>query len=230
MTVEFDAYVDEYDTQHRASIRLSGEDPGYFAEYKVRELRRLATLWGMNAPAVIDFGSGIGNSLPAFRAHFPIHHVTQADVSEKSLARARLIHGGKEPQLVIKQNRVPVPDGAFDLAFVACVLHHISEAEHDAVLRELRRVVRRGGRVVIFEHNPKNPLTRYAVANCPFDRGAVLIESRKMVRRLEDAGWQTPHTQFHIFVPGVLRALRPVERWLRWCPLGAQYTVHAVAP
>lgn len=230
MAAEFDAYVDEYDAQHRASIRLSGEDPAYFAEYKVQELRRLATLEGMDAPTVIDFGSGLGNSIPAFRRHFPASHVTQADVSKESLACARRLHGGREPQLLIKENRIPVPDGAYDLAFVACVFHHIPEAEHGAVLRELRRVVRPGGRVVIFEHNPFNPLTRHAVANCPFDRDAVLIDARTMTRRLRDAGWKAPCAQFHVFVPSILRALRRVEPWLRWCPIGAQYAAHAVAP
>ena len=30
---EFDAYVDEYDAQHAQSVKLSGEDPEFFAEY-----------------------------------------------------------------------------------------------------------------------------------------------------------------------------------------------------
>ena len=34
--VEFDRYAGSYEILHAQNIRLSGEDPNYFAEYKVR--------------------------------------------------------------------------------------------------------------------------------------------------------------------------------------------------
>ena len=127
----------DYDRQHRQSIRLSGEEPGFFAEQKVRELRRLATGWGMAAPRILDFGAGQGNSLPAFRRHFGAGAVTLADVSGESLAAARRRHGGEERQLLIEGPRLDAPDGSFDLVFAACVLHHVPEDEHHGWLGEL---------------------------------------------------------------------------------------------
>ena len=35
---EFDKFADEYRALHAANIRLSGEDPEYFAEYKIIDI------------------------------------------------------------------------------------------------------------------------------------------------------------------------------------------------
>ncbi|MBO9444108.1 class I SAM-dependent methyltransferase [Phaeobacter italicus] len=227
---EFDAYVEDYDRQHRESIKASGEDPGYFAEYKIKELKRLSDTWAMNSPSVVDFGSGMGNSLPALREYFATSEIFTADVSERSLEAARKLHGGSEQQLLIADSRIPADDGAFDLAFTACVFHHIPADQHVQWLSEIRRVTRPGGRLVLFEHNPLNPLTRDAVRKCPFDVNAVLISANEMRRRFLKAGWRAPKINYHIFFPRSLAKLRPLENHLRWCAFGGQYSCQAIAP
>lgn len=229
LDAEFDTYVSDYERQHADSIRLSGEGPGYFADYKIRVLKRLADAWGLSAPEILDFGSGMGMSLPAFRRYFPDRAVVTADVSSKSLAAARDRHGALEEQLLITGNRIPAENDRFDICFTACVFHHISEDEHHHWLRELRRITRPGGRMVIFEHNPFNPLTRHAVRNCPFDENAVLIGARDMRTRMQAAGWHDPRTSYHVFFPRALAALRRFEPRLQWCPLGGQYACSATA-
>lgn len=230
LDAEFDAYVAHYADQHRQSIKLSGESPDYFADYKVRELARLAAIWQHDAPDVLDFGSGMGNSLPAFRKYFQCKPTTSCDVSRQSLKAAVELHGAGEPQLLIADGRIPADNDSFDLVFTACVFHHIPEAEHIGWLSELRRVTRSGGHIVVFEHNPFNPLTRHAVRNCPFDENAVLITPRALRGRLRAAGWSLPTTDYHVFFPGALACLRPLEAHLRWCGLGAQYACDAVNP
>lgn len=228
LDAEFDAYVSQYADQHSQSIKLSGEGPDYFAEYKIRELARLAESWGYSQPDILDFGSGIGNSLPFFRSYFPNNPVTSSDVSGESLKAARDLHGGDEAQLLIADGALPAQENSFDIVFTACVFHHIPEAEHLDWLAELRRVTRAGGRIVIFEHNPFNPLTQHAVRTCPFDENAVLITPRQMRKRLGAAGWGAPQTDYHVFFPAALARLRPLEAKLRWCGIGAQYAAHAV--
>lgn len=82
----------------------------------------------------------------------------------------------------------------------------------------------------MFEHNPFNPLTRHAVNTCPFDANARLISARQMRRRFHDAGFDVASIRYRIFFPGCLRRLRPLERLLTWCPLGAQYAVVGRVP
>lgn len=230
MSHEFDEYVDDYAEQHRQSIRLSGEAPDFFAAYKIRELRKMVDRWGYENPSILDFGSGIGNSVPAFRSHFPQSVVTQSDLSQDSLARARDIHGGTEPQVAISEDGIPVDDASFDMVFTACVFHHIPHDLHHFWLSELKRVTRPGGRLVIFEHNPWNPLTLHAVRNCPFDVNAHLINAPTMAKRLRAAGWDSVETNFHVFFPAALRRLRVLDPALGWLPLGGQYSSAGRAP
>ena len=70
-TTEFDRFADEYHEQHRANIAITGEAPEYFAEYKIKVVRDLARARHLAADRVLDFGSGIGNSIPHFRRHMP---------------------------------------------------------------------------------------------------------------------------------------------------------------
>jgi hypothetical protein len=84
-----------------------------------------------------------------------------------------------------------------------------------------------GGMLSVFEHNPLNPLTVYAVQACPFDDNAVLIRAGAMRARLRQAGFEVPSLRYRIFFPHALRGLRPLERRLTRLPLGAQYHVFA---
>ena len=54
-------------------------------------------------------------------------------------------------------------------------MHHIKKKDRRRILRELFRVLKPSGRLVIFEHNTLNPVTRKLVNECPFDVDAILI-------------------------------------------------------
>ncbi|SHK09054.1 Ubiquinone/menaquinone biosynthesis C-methylase UbiE [Roseomonas rosea] len=228
---EFDSVADEYDAQHRANIAITGEDPAFFSEYKIAALRGIAADYGVSVGRILDFGSGIGNSIPFFRQYFPEARLTCTDTSARSLemSRERFPEGSEEYALV-EGDAVPAPDATADLAFSACVFHHIPHEEHVHWLRELRRATRPGGLVSIFEHNPLNPLTVRAVNTCPFDANAKLIRARQLKHRLEEAGWREVSLRYHVFFPHALAALRPLEARLAWFPLGAQYSASARRP
>jgi SAM-dependent methyltransferase len=222
---EFDKFAEEYLATHTDNLRISGEAPDYFARYKLDELRRLWTAKGLDEPAaVLDFGCGIGASLPHLHAAFPGARLTGLDVSEKSLEIAAARFPGVAELVRYDGAAVPLPDASQDLVFSACVFHHIGADEHVRLFAELRRVLRPGGRLVIFEHNPVNPVTRYIVATCPFDENAVLIPAPTLARRQREAGFSHGvETRYTGFFPGPLRALRPIEPMLAPLPVGAQY-------
>jgi SAM-dependent methyltransferase len=227
---EFDKFAAEYRELHAANIKLSGEDPEYFAEYKIVDV---AAEYGRAHdarpahPAVLDFGAGVGYSIPFFARHLPDARVTCLDVSQKSLDIGASKYSAQADFRHFDGARIPGDDERFDIALASCVFHHIRHAEHVGLLQEIRRVLKKDGLLFIFEHNPLNPLTRYAVNACEFDEHARLITAGSMRRRVRAAGFAGARTRYRIFFPRVLRRLRPLEPCLTWLPLGAQYYVVA---
>lgn len=226
---EFDVIAADYEAQHRASIRLSGEETGFFARYKARDARNLTRAAGIEPARILDFGSGIGNAVAPLREAFPAATLTCLDVSEASLALSRRRHGDTPDYCLYDGETLPGDLGQFDLVFVACVFHHIPAAAHVPLLAQLRAALSPGGMMVLFEHNPLNPLTRRAVAACPFDANAVLIGARRMRERFAAAGFTGVAADYRLFFPAPLAALRPLESLMTWLPLGAQYRIVARA-
>jgi ubiquinone/menaquinone biosynthesis C-methylase UbiE len=224
---EFDKFADEYRATHANNIRVSGESPEFFAAYKVRDVANVVagSEPSSDTLAILDFGGGIGTSVPHFHERFPNARLVCLDVSRKSLRIASELHGGKADFLQFDGSRLPFPDGCFDIAFAACVFHHIGDDEHVHLLKELHRVVKTGGQLFVFEHNPFNPLTVHAVNTCPFDENAKLISGATMAERFRRAGFFETVLRYRIFFPRALAMLRPFERYMTKIPMGAQYYV-----
>ncbi|HUF27903.1 MAG TPA: class I SAM-dependent methyltransferase [Gemmatimonadaceae bacterium] len=223
----FDQYARDYSATVDDAIKASGENAEFFAACKVDIIR--ARL-GASAPSkVLDFGCGVGLGTRALAEAFRGSTVVGFDPSEDSIAAAtarcadlantRFV-GGDAP-------RLPMPDGSFDLVFAACVFHHIERADHLHWMREIGRLLRPGGSLFLFEHNPYNPLTRRVVATCPFDEGVQLLRPAYTHRMLQRARLAAVRPQYYFFFPHALRALRRFEPALRWLPLGGQYFVQA---
>jgi ubiquinone/menaquinone biosynthesis C-methylase UbiE len=222
---EFDKFADEYRQLHAKNIAVSGENPDFFAEYKIRDL---VTYLGAKFPEdlrILDFGAGIGTSVPWFAKHLPAARLTCVDVSRKSLEIGQRQHGECADFVYFEGETLPFKEESFDVAFAACVFHHIEHKKHVRLLLELNRVLVPGGRLIVFEHNPLNPLTIHAVNACPFDENAVLIRSSDLANIFKEAGFSQCIRRYRIFFPGFARALRPLESYLAWLPLGAQYFV-----
>jgi SAM-dependent methyltransferase len=228
--VHFDQVADEYYALHARNIRYSGESPEFFAEYKVKDVAAVMADAAQKPLQILDFGAGVGNSLPYWRRYFPKSAIVGADVSSRSLALAVQRFPGLAAPVVFDGERLPFGDASFDAAFAANVFHHIDPSEHDKHLRDLFRVLRPGGIFFLFEHNPSNPLTVHAVDTCEFDRDAQLVPPRSARRRLRSAGFDPIEIRYRIFFPHFVRALRPLEKFLTALPLGAQYCAIARRP
>jgi SAM-dependent methyltransferase len=230
LEAEFDRFAAEYREQHARSIRLSGESPDYFAKYKIDDVAATLARAGTMPNRILDFGGGVGNSLPFLRAAFPQSEIVLLDPSKDSLDIARKRFPDQARLQTFDGVSIPFDDGEFDLAFAACVFHHIPAERHVELLSEIERVLAPGGSFFLFEHNPLNPLTLHAVRNCAFDENAVLITSGRMRQEMRAAGFPRSRIAYRIFFPRALAALRPLERILTGIPLGAQYFVHATKP
>jgi len=227
---EFDKFADEYEATYARSLAVSGEGAEFFSEYKVRDIAREYDRHcsaAMASPRVLDFGSGNGASVPFVRRHLPRAQLTCVDVSRRSLSLAKKRFPSLAEYVPFDGAHIPFPEDHFDIAFAACVFHHIAPTEHISLFKELRRILRSGGNLFVFEHNPYNPLTTYIVNSCPFDNNAQLIRGATMKQRLEAAGFASVKIRYRIFFPHALRILRPLETALAWLPLGGQYYVLA---
>ena len=91
---EFDKFAEEYLKLHSQNIRITGEDPEYFAEYKIRDLKRVCFELEVLPGKILDFGTGVGNIIPFIVKYFNGTKVHCVDVSKKSLALARNRFGG----------------------------------------------------------------------------------------------------------------------------------------
>ena len=227
---EFDTFAEAYIATHQANIRISGETPDYFARSKVQTVRRRWDRRGGGEPeAILDFGAGIGNAWPWLAAAFPSARLVGLDVSGKSLDVATRRFPGAAEAMLYDGRDIPLEPGRFDLIFSACVFHHIPVEEHVALFAQLRRLLRPGGLMTIFEHNPVNPVTRYIVATCPFDERAVLIPAGVLKRRQLQAGFKRVELAYTGFFPHALAVLRPMEQLMSAAPFGAQYVTTAQA-
>ena len=222
---EFDTHSRIYRDQHQASVNFGGIELDYFAEYKAQVAKSVCEQIGISPATIMDFGAGIGNAVKPLRSAFPDAQLKCVDVSEDSLQQCSALNVTNSSVHVYDGHHIPVPNGSVDLAFAACVFHHIPADDHIRILAEIRRCLSPNGVLVLFEHNPINPLTRLAVARCPFDENAVLINAWTMKQRFVDAGFSRTKSRYRIFFPGFLSKLRGFESWLEPIPLGGQYYV-----
>ena len=221
MTAAFDPYGPDYDAVVQDSIAFSGLDHALFVRAKVALLARLfARHFGVERPALLDVGCGIG------LMHEGLGPITRSvagtDVSAQSLARA----GREHPQVEYRPQGdgvLPWPDDTFDVTLAVCVLHHVPPSQRAGLLTQMRRVTRPSGLVIAIEHNPLNPLTRLAVARCPFDHDAELLGARTARGLLRSAGLEDVRSRYFLVFPAVHRILSGIEERIGCLPIGAQY-------
>lgn len=222
---EFDSWKDNYMNVVEDSIAFIGKDVDFFAKIKADWLLQMtASLGPVERLKVLDVGAGIG----LMDLHLkPIGELHGCDVSSGSLELASLLNEGVH-YAVCEEDRLPYPDGCFDLTFAVCVMHHVQRSQWSAFLAEMKRVTKPEGRIVIMEHNPWNPLTRLAVSRCELDRNAELLSHRELRAVMKKAGLIPDRGDYIVFFPFEHRLFRKIERWLSWLPLGAQYAQSAL--
>lgn len=112
---------------------------------------------------------------------------------------AKVAHGrAARPELrfhVAGAEALPFPDGAFDRALALFAFHHF--ADQARALRELRRVLRPGGRVVLQEADPARGLGKRLAwfEQRVLRNGARFVRPSQLVAMLREAGFADVHTQ-----------------------------------
>lgn len=221
MASAFDQYDKSYEKVVQDSISFSGLKHDFFLEAKVWRLADLFQRhFGERRPRLADIGCGIG---AMHRMLAPIcASIAGSDPSADCIAQAKCANPSVEYTQAEGQ-ALPWADNSFDVALAVCVFHHIAPGARPALIADMGRVVRAGGLVVIIEHNPWNPLTRLAVARCPFDHDAVLLDWREAQTLLASGGIVKPGSEHFLLLPLAAGSAVAIERSLRGLPFGAQY-------
>lgn len=220
---EFDQYSKKYNSLVDEAVGVTGFDTGHFVTAKLEKLRKLFP--GLaHAPAnFLDFGCGTGNLYEHFHDYFPAASYVGTDLSDEMVRQAQSKFPNSNAFFEIhsagwKQSR-------FDIIFASCVFHHIPPPRHKKILKELSDLLTGRGKLILWEHNPLNPFTRWIVHQCPFDEDAVLIPPGKIKRMFREIPLARVQLLFTTFFPNSLRFLIPLEPFLEWLPLGGQYLI-----
>ena len=235
MSAEFDKHAASYDGGLDNPIkRMFASSPDDYIAVKARWLMRREKGLREGTLSLLDYGCGAGDLMRVLAGLGARAAFSGCDVSTGMLAEAasRWPTGqGATPALVTQDGaRTPFIDGQFDIATVSAVLHHVALAERPAVYAELGRVLKPGGRLYVFEHNPRNPLVRHVIARTPIDANAILLDANEVQEGLLDSARYEVETDYLMFMPPGIKFLRAIDRALAWLPLGAQYAVAARKP
>jgi SAM-dependent methyltransferase len=153
--------------------------------------------FNLQSGKVLDVGCGpsSGTTLP------PQGWIVGVDINESYV---RSFTGGfldQDPQLVLNPpadrrylgylssaDRLPFPDASFDEARSRSFFHHMSDPEAAAVIREMSRCIRPGGRIITFDVVwPRRAWTRpFAWLICRFDRGAYVRSESQTLKLFQE--------------------------------------------
>lgn len=181
---------------------------------------------------VLDVGCGTGAL--AERLAERGYRVIGLDPSEGMLDILRT----RAPRVQAMQGsgtEIPFSDESFDLVYSVATLHHIAEPQSvRRTLSEMVRVSRPAGRIVVWDHNPRNPYWPRLMARVPQDTGEErLIGALEIVAGLESAGARVLKVQqlgwVGDFVPPALLGLAArLERILERFPYLSTLAAHNV--
>ena len=227
MASEFDPYAKDYDALLNSATRATGYEAGDFAEAKLKRIAQLFPEFAQSNGCLLDFGCGGGNLYEKFSDYFPQVYYIGVDPSSDMVKEARSKYedaqffGIESPEW--KQM-------GYGLIVAANVFHHIPHEQHATVLSQLTDVLQPGGHLVIWEHNPANPVTRKIVKDCEFDQDAVLVPPGQLEQQFHDLSLEQIDRRYVTFFPKWLGFLSGLELALGWLPLGGQYLISGRRP
>ena len=224
---DFDGFADNYRAIHSQNVQLSGADSYYFAEHKIVQLKNNENDGNVK---MLDVGCGDGLTAIFVQKYFPAWSITGIDVSAKSITAATNRNIANARFQLFDGLLIPYDNGSFDVVFIAAVLHHIEFSLHQLLIKEMYRILKPGGRLYLFEHNPLNPVTKYLVKTCVFDKEARLLSFSYTKRLLKTVNFASITLKFILFFPRkkIFAKLLPIEKQLSWLPFGGQYYYRCV--
>ncbi|TMR14692.1 class I SAM-dependent methyltransferase [Nonomuraea turkmeniaca] len=138
---------------------------GFLGGRRAAFTRLAATARPRAGDRVLDVGCGTGYLTRILAPVVaPSGHVTGLDPSPAMIDHATRHAPGNCTYVVGTGQELPFPDGSFDLVVSSLAVHHMPAEARPQALRQMFRVLRPGGRLVIAEFRPPaNQLARHIV-------------------------------------------------------------------
>lgn len=151
----YDFFSRFYDAFVRMHSRRDEDDTRKF-------LADAAGLEDRLAPRVLDVCCGTGSVILELGRRFPGCRAVGLDFSRGMLRKARKKNGSGPVRFVQGDaTALPFPDDAFDAVACSHALYELKGESRREALREMKRVVRPDGRVLLMEHEvPRSPVVK----------------------------------------------------------------------
>ena len=212
--INFDDFSSDYENKILKSFGNIDSNVSYYHSGKAKIAKReLAS----SPNKILDFGCGIGSMLKFLKENFDYSKFYAYDESLKSLEHVKT----KYPDVNCIHSLDTIEK--FDLIFVSNVIHHVKSGERNDFLKKIYNLLDDNGRLLIYEHNPYNPITLKVVANCEFDIDAELINKKNLIKLCNENNFKLQKSGYIHFFPSKLKFFFNLERYLKWFFLGAQY-------
>jgi ubiquinone/menaquinone biosynthesis C-methylase UbiE len=222
----FDEIAGRYNDEIIENLGIFGKFRRSMLFYKAQYLRYLLP----NEPkGILDYGCSIGMNVPYLREYFPNSELYGCDISKESIKTAREKILNCRFDTIETAENLKMYRSKIDCVFISTVLHHIPYCEHEKWITGLFEILDKGGYMIIFEHNMKNPFTGKIVRRTPMDRNAVMLNCgycKKMVKTIFGEKSIVKHGYTYFF-PWRNKVFTGIEHRLSRLPLGAQYYVLA---
>jgi SAM-dependent methyltransferase len=219
------SHFDEIATVYDESL------PAHVVEHYLTKRVRFVTA---RCPRGAGLDVGCGTGALAGRLAAEGYAMTGVDPSAGMLEVMRARYPGV-PAVHASGTALPFADASFELVLTVAALHHIADpGEVRRTLGEMVRVARPGGRVLVWDHNPRNPYWGRLMARVPQDTGEErLIPEAEVLDGLRAAGAEIVESaQLGLvpdFVPrALLRPAAAVERGVERTPLVRRLAAHNV--
>ena len=142
---------------------------------------------------ILDIGCGTGTLAIFVKQRFPSIEIIGADPDPKALARAKA--KAARAGVAVRFDRafgdaLGYGDATFDRVFSSMMLHHVPKAEKIALLAEVRRVLKPGGRLELLDFTGG---ARSFLAQVLHGRQASDAMDSRLLARLAEAGLVGAH-------------------------------------
>jgi ubiquinone/menaquinone biosynthesis C-methylase UbiE len=216
MTYDFSSRGNEYE-------RILGKSHKYYLRTKCEELLKTLTRLNFHPEEVLDLGCGTGEAEEDLHEHFK--RIVGVDLSQSMINEAKSKKAENCDFTLGDASKLSFQSNSFDVVFSFCLFHHLQPGRWASVMKEVKRVTKKGGMIVLCEHNPESPIMRALTRKSEVDENTTLVNSKQLKAICEACGIRVFQRKFIVFFPELLSFLNRIERYLFKIPFGGQYII-----